>query len=341
MKERLRVIQLHHTRPFRIARAESASTSTTSVILELLQGDLVGMGESSPSKYYDETVESVTAVLPRMVEGIPDDFDPVEVSAQLARDFPTDRSARAAVDMALYDLAGKHAGKPVCELLGLDAEDTPVTSFTIGIDTPTVMREVAGQVSGRFKVLKIKVGLADDVETIRAIREVTDLPLRVDANCGWNTPREALERLEALAPFNIQFCEQPLPAGNLSALKEVHERSAIPIMADEDVIGPEDVEGLAGCVSAVNVKLAKCGGIAQAVDTIRRARKLDMRVMVGCMVESSLGITAAAHVTPMVDYADLDGNLLVRDDPYTGVQVRDGKLVLPEGPGLGVETRPV
>jgi len=339
MKMSVRVIRMHHARPFRIARRAEATRETENVILELRQGELVGLGEAAPSAYYDESVESVQEVLPRMVEMIGEAFDPVEVSGRLAEAFPTDRSARAAVDNALYDLAGKRAGKAVYALLGLDGSATPVTSFTIGIDRPEVMREAAEEVCGRFKVLKVKVGLPGDIENIRAIREVTDVPIRVDANCGWRSVDEALKRLDALVGFGVEFCEQPMPAGMLEASRELHERSPIPIMADEDIIGPEDVEGLAGCVWGVNVKLAKCGGIARALEIIRRSRACGLKIMVGCMSESSVGITAGAQVTPLVDYADLDGNLLVTDDPYEGVEVVDGKLVLPEAPGLGVRVR--
>jgi L-Ala-D/L-Glu epimerase len=336
MKMQARTFQMHLIRPFRIARIVIPNFVVENVILELSSDGLTGLGEAAPQLYYEETGDSVTAVLPEMVARIPDDPDPALVYADLVRNFPKQASARNALDTALYDLLAKRARKPLSEYLGLDADRTPVTSFTIGIDTPEVMRQAAAEVADRFAVLKIKVGLPGDLDSIRAIREVTDLPLRVDANCGWSSPREALERLDALAPFNIQFCEQPIRSHNLDALREIHLRSPIPIMADEDAINPDDVDKLAGCVWGINVKLTKCGGVHPALLMLRRAKELGMRTMLGCMIESSVGITAAAHLTPLADYADLDGNILVSDDPYRGVLVQNGKLVLPSTPGLGI-----
>ncbi len=246
-------------------------------------------------------------------------------------------SAKAAVDMALYDLMGKVLGVPLYKLLGLNPKHTPHTSFTIGIDTPVEMAKKA-LIAKDYPILKIKVGTKHDLDIIKAIRDVTNAVIRVDANTGW-TPKEAIKTINALAPYNIEFVEQPIVAHDLPGLKLIRDNVPIPIIADESCVTVEDIPRVAECVDGVNLKLMKCGGIRHALKMIHVARAHNLRVMIGCMIESSLAITAAAHLTPLVDYADLDGHLLISDDPYVGVTVEKGKLVLPDSAGLGVKVR--
>jgi L-alanine-DL-glutamate epimerase-like enolase superfamily enzyme len=243
-------------------------------------------------------------------------------------------AAKAALDMALYDLVGKLTGQPVYRLLGLNPERTPVSSFTIGIDTPERMADKAKEAKD-FPILKVKVGTDQDLEIIRAIRDVTSATLYVDANTAW-TPREAIRKITELAEYGIEFVEQPVAPEDLDGLRLIRENVPVPIIADESCVTFSDVARVAGCVDGINIKLMKCGGLTEAIRMIHAARALNLRVMIGCMIESSLAITAAAHLTPLVDYADLDGPLLIADDPFQGVRYDHGKLVLPDRPGLGV-----
>ncbi|HLZ55903.1 MAG TPA: dipeptide epimerase, partial [Ktedonosporobacter sp.] len=246
-------------------------------------------------------------------------------------------SAKAAVDMALYDIVGKLLGVPLYKLLGLNPARTPHTSFTIGLDTPAEMAKKV-LLAKEYPILKIKVGTKHDLDIIKAIRDVSNAVVRVDANTGW-TPKEAIKNINALAPYNIEFVEQPIPAHDLAGLKLIRDNVPVPIIADESCVTVDDIPRIAECVDGVNIKLMKSGGISHALKMIHVARAHHLRVMIGCMIESSLAITAAAHLTPLVDYADLDGHLLIDNDPYEGVKVEHGKLILPDGPGLGVKAR--
>ncbi len=239
--------------------------------------------------------------------------------------------------MALYDLIGKILSVPLYKLLGFNPAYTPHTSYTIGIDTPTNMAKKA-LLAKDYPILKIKVGTKNDLDNLKAIRDVSSAIIRVDANTGW-TPKEAIKTINALIPYNIEFVEQPIPAHDLLGLKLIRDNVPIPIIADESCVTVEDIPRLVGCVDGINIKLMKCGGLNHALKMIHVARAHNLRVMIGCMIESSLAITAAAHLTPLVDYADLDGHLLIDNDPYVGVTVLDGKLVLPDAPGLGVRAR--
>jgi L-alanine-DL-glutamate epimerase-like enolase superfamily enzyme len=240
----------------------------------------------------------------------------------------------------LYDLAGQRLGVPVYRLLGLNPARTPLTSFTIGIDTPEEMARGAREAGRQYPILKIKVGTPRDLENVRAIRDATDATLRVDANAGW-TPKAAVQHIAALADYGVELVEQPVAAGDLEGLRFVRERSPLPIFADESCVTVDDVPRLAGVVDGINIKLAKCGGLRNALRMIATARAHHLRVMLGCMVSSSLAITAAAHLSPLVDYADLDGGLLLAADPFAGVRVEAGKLILPDAPGLGVSRRQI
>ena len=316
-------LELRHT--FRLARGASDSRKT--LVLELEQGGVVGLGEAAPIERYGQDCDSAARAAESMAERLtnPTAYDSAANSVAV----PGEAAAEAAMDMALCDMAGKRLGVPLYELLGIDARQAPVTSFTIGMDTPEVV-ETKVKEAGDYEVLKIKLGSDDDRQILEAVRGVTDRPLRVDANEGWT-----LEGAQA----RLEWLEQPLPAGQIEEMRELRRVSPLPLFADESVHRATDIPRLAGAFDGINIKLMKCGGIAEARRMIAVARAHGMQVMLGCMVESSLAITAAAHLSPLVDHADLDGNLLIKDDPFVGVTVRGGRLLLPEEPGLGVRPR--
>lgn len=296
-----------------------------------------GVGEAAVVPYYGDTQEGVMDYLARAGEALGE--DPFLIEDILERLPEGSRAARAAIDMALYDLWGKRLGQPLYRLLGLNPARAPQTSYTIGMDTPEVMAERAAN-SG-YPILKIKLGSPDDEAIVAAIRGVTDARLRVDANAGWSR-EQALRLIPRLAAYDLEFVEQPLPVGDVDGLRwlrgELHAQGVrAPIFADENVRTPRQVAEHAGAVDGVVVKLMKTGGIHLARQAIGVARAHDMQVMLSCMVESSLGVTAAAHLAPLCDYVDLDGPLLVANDPFRGVRYEGANLILPDGPGLGVE----
>ncbi len=328
-------LDLKLTTPFRISRG--VQNTSPGVLVEVTHDDYTGYGEASPAEYYGESVETVFACTAMFAGNLGDDpFAIEDIMQRLDRIIRLNPSAKAAVDMALYDIMGKMLNVPVYRLLGLNPTRTPRTSFTIGIDTPAQMAKKA-LLAKNYPILKIKVGTRHDLEILKAIREVSSATIRVDANAGW-TPKEAIRTINALAPYNIEFVEQPVIANDLAGLKLIRDNVPVPIIADESSVTYEDIPRIAGCVDGINIKLMKCGGIRHALKMIHVARAHNLRIMLGCMIESSLAITAAAHLTPLVDYADLDGNLLIDNDPYKGVKVVNGKLVLPDTPGLGVES---
>jgi L-Ala-D/L-Glu epimerase / N-acetyl-D-glutamate racemase len=324
-------LRLRHT--FRIARG--ASDVRENLLVEVEHEGRVGLGEAAPIRRYGEDRASVAAA----VEAMAGRLVRPEAFSLAARHVAVEgqRSAEAAVDMALHDLAGRRLGVPLYALFGLDGSRTPQTSFTIGLDTPEVVARKV-QEAAAYPILKVKMGSADDREVLAAVRDSTDRPIRVDANEGW-TPAEALERLDWLARLGVEFVEQPLPAGQIEETRALRRRSPLPFFADESVHRAEDIPRLVGAFDGINIKLMKCGGLAEAMRMIAVARAHGMKVMLGCMIESSVAITAAAHLSPLVDTADLDGNLLLEDDPFMGATVVDGRIVLPDGPGLGVRSR--
>jgi L-Ala-D/L-Glu epimerase / N-acetyl-D-glutamate racemase len=327
------LMSLKLTEPFRISRG--VQHYTQQVVVHIQSQGQVGLGEAAPSAFYGENQETVLACLAAYAGHLGDDpFALEDILTRLEQTIHRNAAARAAVDMALYDLAGKLLGVPVYKLLGLNPANTPYTSFTIGLDTPAEMARKAQQAKD-FPILKVKLGSRQDLDCIKAIRDVSSATLRVDANAGW-TVKAAIKLIEALEPYQIEFVEQPLPPGDLAGLRLLREHSPLPIFADESCVTVEDIPRVAGCVDGINIKLMKCAGIRQALKMIHVARAHHLQIMLGCMIESSLAITAAAHLSPLVDYADLDGHLLVDNDPYQGVQVEEGKLILPTGPGLGV-----
>ena len=329
-------VDLTLNEPFRISR--SVQHVAHNVLVHVEDDGVSGVGEAAPSGFYGEKCESVLMALSYFADHLGNDASLIEdISADLSRVMRGNASARAAVDMALYDLMGQRLGTPVYQLLGLNPQRTPVTSFTIALDTPAEMARKARQ-AAEFPVLKIKLGTPNDLEIVRAIRDVTNARLRVDANAAW-TPKQAIGTINALEPFDIEFVEQPVAASDLDGLRLVREHTNVAIFADESCVTLEDVPRMAGRVDGINIKLMKCGGISQALKMIATARAHHLQVMLGCMVESSVAITAAAQISPLVDYADLDGALLVANDPFDGVQIAQGKLMLPERPGLGVRAR--
>ncbi len=329
-------VDLKLTAPFRIARG--VQLTSPNAIVQINYDEYTGYGEAAPDEYYGENQQTVLACISAFAGNLGDDpFVIEDIIHRLDKVIRLNPSAKAAVDMALYDLMGKVLGVPLYKLLGLNPKHTPHTSFTIGIDTPVEMAKKA-LIAKDYPILKIKVGTKHDLDIIKAIRDVTNAVIRVDANTGW-TPKEAIKTINALAPYNIEFVEQPIVAHDLPGLKLIRDNVPIPIIADESCVTVEDIPRVAECVDGVNLKLMKCGGIRHALKMIHVARAHNLRVMIGCMIESSLAITAAAHLTPLVDYADLDGHLLISDDPYVGVTVEKGKLVLPDSAGLGVKVR--
>ena len=231
---------------------------------------------------------------------------------------------------------GQKLGVPLYRYFGLDPADAPITTFSIGIDTPEITRQKVREAVA-FPVLKIKVGLDSDEATLEAVRSVTRKPLRVDANEGWKDKEEAVRKINWLESLGVEFVEQPLPAAMLEETRWVRRRVHIPILADEACLHPASIPKLVDAYDGVNIKLDKCGGMLEAFRMIQMARSIGMKTMLGCMIAGSVSITAAAHLSPLVNYADLDGNLLIANDPYNGVRIEQGKLVLPDRPGLGLQ----
>jgi L-alanine-DL-glutamate epimerase-like enolase superfamily enzyme len=244
-------------------------------------------------------------------------------------------AAKSAIDMALYDLQGQLCGLPVYRMLGLSTDKIPASTFTLGIDSAEKIRERV-RLYKDYPMLKIKVGGPEDIETIRVVRsEAPKVRIRVDANCGWQ-PRQALLMIQQMAELGVEYVEQPLPAANMEGARWLYERSPLPLMADESCERLEDISDCIGRFDAINIKMAKCGGIRHALKMISAARAFQMGVMLGCMLETSIGVTAAAHISPLVDYLDLDGAELTGNDPCRGMTFKNGWLTLPDKPGLGV-----
>ena len=293
--------------------------------------------------YLGESIQSVCAFLERVDLSTFNDplrtDDILSYVMHLDDDEPGAHNfaAKAAIDIALHDLVGQMLGQPLWCLFGLSPERCTYTTYTIGIDTPEVVKQKVREVEGRFGRLKVKVGVEGDRELIKSIREVSDLPLTVDANQGWSSTEEALRQIEWLQTQGVIMVEQPLPKHNLDGLHWLTERSPLPIILDESVQGPEDVVRLKGCCHGINIKLMKCGGLAPARLMVQLARMQGMQVMLGCMTETTCAVTAAAQLAPCADYLDLDGNLLISNDPFRGgMQVIDGRVTLQSAPGLGL-----
>lgn len=326
--------------PFRISR--STRSDVELVWLRLAADGIEGWGEADPSAYYGETAGTVEAALETMrpvLESAEEPWGLEPIEGELERLIGRNPSARAAVSAALHDWVGKKLGHPLWRLWGLDPSAGPRSSFTIGIDEPEVVAEKVRQARG-YPILKIKLGTERDEEILEAVRsESPDATLRVDANAAW-TPRQALDRIEALVHYGVEFVEQPLPPEDREGLRFLHERSPLPIIVDESCLVASDVPRLVALADGINIKLAKCGGPREALRMIHTARACGLRVMIGCMLETTLGIAPAAHLAPLLDYADLDGAALLANDPFRGPGIdSDGRIRLGEEPGLGVRLR--
>ena len=340
MKIAHEVVTVRTKHPFVIARGGSSDHRT--VFVRVTDDDgAEGWGEAAPSKFYGETVETVRVTLDRLATVLEeaDTWSLEAVESEMNRTIRFNAAAKSAVSAALHDLAGKRLGIPVSRMLGLDGMAMPRSSFTIGI--PETMGDLKQRVeeAAEYPIIKVKLGSDRDVEIIRTVRlAAPDKILRVDANAAW-TAKHALRMVEILLEYEIEFLEQPLPAHDLEGLRYVRDRSPLPIIADESCLVATDIPKLAGVVDGINIKLAKCGGIREALRMIATARAHGMLVMAGCMIETSLGISAAAHFAPLLDYADLDGAALLADDPFRGATIRNGQIAVSTGSGLGVTRR--
>lgn len=336
MQLRCEPLELKTKHTFRISR--EAHDEYHNVLTLVTHEEYVGIGEASPSGHFGECQESVLDMLSQASTFLGDDPFQIERILDDLKCVPgLQKAAETSIDIALHDVLGKRLEIPLYKLFGLEKEEACRTSFTIGIDSIDVIREKVKEAS-EFPIMKIKLGTDYDTEILKTVREESDAILRVDANGAWS-PEEAVDKIHLCQEFGVEFVEEPVSSDNLDGLSFVKERAPVPIIADESVLIARDIPKLAGCVDGINIKLMKCGGLREALRMIHVARAHDMSVMLGCRIESSISITAAAHLSPLVDYADLDGNLLLANDPYMGVQVREGKLLLPDGPGLGVIQR--
>ena len=331
------VLTLHTRHPFIIARGGQSEYRTVMVRITDRDG-LEGWGEAAATRFYGETLETVQAALATYAPHLGDDPMQLElVERALETALHGNAAARAAISMALHDLVGKRLGDPVWQLWGLDRAAAPRSTFTIGIDTPAMLRQKVAEAS-EYPILKIKLGSANDLELLQTIRGATTKELRVDANCGW-TAAQAVRMLPVLEEFGVTVLEQPVAPTDLDGLAHIRRHARIPLIADESCVTAADIPALVGRVDGINIKLAKCGSLREALRMIAVARTHGLMVMVGCMIESSLGITGAAHFTPLVDIVDLDGAALLRDDPFIGATIVGGQVTLPEAPGLGVTRR--
>ena len=329
-------IQLRHV--FTIAT--NSRSTTPDVLTEIAYDGVVGYGEASMPPYLGETQESCQAFLSKVdLSKYPNPFELETILADVDAIAPGNPAAKAAVDIALHDLVGKLMGQPWYNIWGVNPAKTPYTTFTIGIDTPEVVRQKVKE-ADEFKILKVKIGRDTDRQMIETIRSATDRPLTADANQGWKDKQQALDELHWLKQQNVVLVEQPFAKESpLDDFAWLTERSPIPIIADESCQRLSDVRKLYGAFSGINIKLMKSTGMREAMKMLTLARGLGMKVMLGCMTETSCGISAASHLSPLVDFADLDGALLISNDPYTGTTVEQGKVTLHPNPGIGAKKK--
>jgi L-alanine-DL-glutamate epimerase-like enolase superfamily enzyme len=330
--------------PFTIARGTQATAENVVVRVTDDEGT-TGIGAAAPSAHYGETADTVAAVLPDLLAVVEDAGDPHSldrIERRLRETVRANPAARCAISIALHDLVGKRLDLPLYRYWGLDADETVSTSYTIGLDSIERMREkTATAVDAGHSILKVKLGTERDREIVAAVRDAApDARIRVDANEAW-TPPEAVDMIETLAAFDVEFVEQPVPVDSSDGLRYVHGRSALPIAADESCVTLADVPRIADRADIANIKLMKCGGLREAKRMIHAARAHGLEVMLGCMIESNAAIAAGCHLAPLLDYADLDGSLLLADDPYAGVAMADGEVDLVGGdrPGTGARER--
>jgi L-alanine-DL-glutamate epimerase-like enolase superfamily enzyme len=315
----------------------SSSTYRDTVHVQYGRDGIIGYGEGAPIVRYEETPQSAKYAV-ETVRGLLEQADPAQfakIMAEVFRRIERQYAAKSAIDIALMDWNGQKLGVPLYRYFGLDPNDAPITTFSIGIDNPETTKAKVEE-AAPFPVLKIKVGLDTDEATIAAVRAVTKKPLRVDANEGWTNKETAVRKINWLETQGVEFVEQPMPADRIEDTRWVRSRVHIPIIADESCLHAQDIPKVKDAFDGINVKLDKAGGMLEGYRMIQIAKSFGMKTMLGCMVSSSCTVTAAAHLSPLVDYADLDGNLLISNDPYIGVTVKEGKLILPNKPGLGL-----
>lgn len=331
-------LQLRHT----FTVATSSRTTTQGVQVEIEYEGPIGYGEASMPPYLQKelgTLESVQAFLKRVQDIIGEFDDPFKLEEILSRIdsmSESDAAAKAAVDIALHDLVGKMLGAPWYKIWGFDAAKAPSTTFTIGIDTPDVVRAKTKECAEKFNILKVKLGRDNDKEMIETIRSVTNLPIAIDANQGWKDKKYALDMIHWLNERGIVMIEQPMPKTQIDDIAWVTEHSPLPVFADESIQRLKDVAAQKGVFSGINIKLMKCTGMREAWKMLNLARAMDMKLMIGCMTETSCACSAAAQLSPAVDFADLDGNLLIANDRFRGMEVVNGKITIPDLPGIGV-----
>lgn len=329
-------LQLQHV----FTVATYSRSTTPDVQVEIEYDGIVGYGEASMPPYLGESVESVMAFLSLVdLEQFSDPFQLEDILAYIDGIMPGNTAAKASIDIALHDLTGKLLNAPWYKIWGLNKEKTPSTTFTIGMDTPDVVRQKTEEVAGKFNILKVKLGRDNDKEMIETIRSVSKLPIAVDVNQGWSDKKFALDMICWLHEQGVVMIEQPMPKTQLDDIAWVTQHSPLPIFADESVQRLSDVAGLSGVFTGINIKLMKCTGMREAWNMVNLAHALNMKVMVGCMTETSCAISAAAQFSPAVDFADLDGALLIANDRFRGMEVVKGKIVLPDRPGIGVVKR--
>jgi L-alanine-DL-glutamate epimerase-like enolase superfamily enzyme len=331
------ILELRTRHPFIIARGGSSDYRTVWVRVTDKDG-CEGWGEAAATKFYGETPESVLAAINLYATAMPaDPFDLEAAEAQWARMLRGNPAARVALSMAVHDLAAKRAGLPLHRMWGLDAKAAPRSTFTIGLDTEEKIRAKVLE-AAEYPILKVKLGTDRDEAILRTLRDTTDREIRVDANCGW-TVRQAIRMLPVLETYGVTVLEQPVVPQDIAGLGEIRRHATIPVIADESCLVATDIPPLVGHVDGINIKLAKCGSLREALRMIAVARAHHLQVMVGCMIESSIAVTAAAHLAPLVDIVDLDGAALLANDPFEGATIHGGQLTLPTAPGLGVTRR--
>ncbi len=324
--------QLENKVPFRIAHGVRRFTDT--LLIRVEKDGIVGYGEASHVPYYPVKIDDSQRQIDELARTITGLFgrDPAEVWFELREKLQGNHFALSAVDIAHYDWLCKKSEVPLWKYLGMSDENLPDSSYTIGIDEPQAM--VSGIKSSDFPIFKIKLGSAQDMEIIKAIRQEISAPVRVDINAGWQ-PEDGVAKALEIERLGVEFIEQPYPALAYEASAELRQKLSIPLMADESCVVMEDVAKCKGNFDGINIKLSKCGGIYPATEMIREAKENDMKIMLGCMMESSVAISALAHLASQADYVDLDGSSMIKNDPASGVEIRKGKIIFNGKPGHG------
>ncbi len=331
-------LEMQHT----FTVAEYSRNSTPDVLTQIEYDGVIGYGEASMPPYLGESIATATKFLSKVnLEQFPDPFRIDDILTYVDSIAVGNPAAKASIDIALHDLLGKLVNQPLYKLWGLNPENTPYTDFTIGIDKPDVVRaktEEAMKMKQHLKILKVKLGRGNDQEMINTVRSITNMPLYVDVNQGWKDKNKALDMIYWLKEKGIVFVEQPMPKDQIDDMAWLTEYSPLPTMADEAFQRlPDVVDKIKGVYSGINIKLMKSTGLYEAQKMITVARALNMKVMVGCMTETSCGVSAVAQLSPLVDWGDMDGNLLIKNDPFTGMKVVDGKVTLNDWPGIGIK----